>query len=953
MDSSVWKDEPDLPDILPSVVPSLPNTLDDTFYKESPNFSNDPQADDLLMDQLKLHSASAKLSSTVITQHDLAKDDAIYKSSTITTNGDIPLLSDSAAMVSTINDEKIFDFNQFSDPKSFIRYSYRDIPKFLKLIFDTVNSETSSNNKNPLVPAIIVFQMLRYSYFKKKNLRLSNNFFELFINRIYMIIEDDSKGNNTPMVVNKEHFDNNNNNNNNNYDDNDDSQEFVGNSSSSPNTPNLNGKQQSKRQLLQSKVRKKNDIVLIAYWISVINHLYYYLLRQEGFFTKNPLFLKKIVTVLQDLINEFLAGITNRLVDLLDDCVIDYSSIPNLQKGLLFQNDWNFFKRDNSGGVGGGSGNTFQEILDTLYPPNLKQQLQPSPMKFLQVLEAIIYVFKLYNISSILLKNLLSRVLSWIHGSVFNRILANRNKRGKNYLTRTFAIQLRLNLSVIEDWVRSISKNLQQEDIELNPDGKTNEEYYLDDDELKMIIRDYPDDLIDFKFDLSNISRFDTNVRFYNKEEEEKKKKKKIEEEEEKKKKKKIEEEEEKKKKKKNDGNPGNIETPNDEKNKDIPTPNDEKNKDIPTPNDLQIHNDQVLKNIDPTPMINLDEDDEDNSYRTAKIDISSTPLPFISNFYYGSINKIFKYHFQVLYNLLEFLQVGTTYVDALVRSIEDKKLSPKQTEDSINTAFIEFLDQDIIFLNHKQVHYIVKNYKYEVDEPHFGKKITKCLANLGKRVNLGQLSTNRYLKSINYLSPAATTRNRIYGVGVLSIDDDLVYLNLLAGRDFPICLPTRQELISKYGAGMRGNNRETLVANQPYLTIEVRDMVDSIRDQHDYGNFANSEDDEDDEDDEYFNDGDDDNMTRPRMMRDNDRDLDLDAATGMYHSSIFGAAAAGAEKRNNTMFDNNNNNNDDDGFGMTRPESSVAKTWELNGHATKAKSKDKIEHEEIEYNPW
>lgn len=876
---NVWEKSPPITSILPAVPPPLQlnnhldeeSTSDNPFYKELAA----PQEEDELFDNLRLQSALARLTLTIIRPDELNHDDEIYKLATLAEQA---------------SDKEIFDYHTFS-PNTYIKFKYGDIPKFLDLIFSKVNASTLSNNKNPILPALIVFQMLRYSFYKKQNMGLANSFLELFVNRVYLIIEDDINGTllaSTPQPIQGEFED-------------DDSSKSFGQSSVIP-TPKV-----SKKQLMQTKIRKKNDIVLIAYWISVVNHLFYYLLRQDDFFPRNPGVLKKLVSVLNDLVNEFVTGITNRLADLVDDCILNYSSI-SLQKGLLFQKDWNFFKSDH------GPSNTFQEILDNLYPPDLKLQLKPSPTKFVQVLEAIVYVFKLYNISSIILKNLFSRVFAWLDHTVFNKIMANKNKGGRNYLTRTFAIQLRLNMSTVEDWIRSVSKQLEEEAQEMNPGGLNNEEYYLG--ELGMVVRDYPDDIVDFKAELP-VLRFRDNKRFVVKEKKKEKEKEKVKEVKEEQKQQQKEENKDQKLEKEED----TKKDTRDEKKGEV---EDRKDRDgdqqlMPDtpqkPEDPEQDDHFELKTVSPEPFIDLEDEEE----VIAQTNIEDVPPPYISDFYYASLYQIFKQHLQILYNLLEFLQVGSTCIEALTRQVtrqsEKTNKTLKQVNKEICEASEDFLKQDIKWLNWKQIHYIIKNYKYEVEETKIPKAVVKHIGSLAKELSQNpSILKDSDLRFVDYLAPSHSTSRIKSGIGAILSDEYMIYLNPMSGRSYPMCLPTKQELINRFGAGMSGLNRENMERNQPFLDDVTRDMVEEIRDQLELSDDGDS----------------DEEMTRPSQVISPVGEDDMDTLTGQFHDLMFGEASG----RGAGILDD---------MGMTRPENLAVKEWDRGEKGEK----------DLGYNPW
>lgn len=278
--------------------------------------------------------------------------------------------------------EEEFDWNKLVK-NQFIKFNDYDIPSLLDLIFE-FNGKFAHKTT---YPAAVIFQCVRYADHIKESDSLVENFLNLAFTRIRS------------------------------------------------NTSSKGG---------VTSVKKEGDIVLQSYWLSVVNFLYYYLCRDDGFFKRYPKVLQELITTLHSLIIELTNSIEFRLNDLIDDCLMNYVNIPEISK-TLYKNDWNFFKKKHHPKT------TYDEIYLMLYPPSVKEQLKPSPIKITQTLGALLYVLDLHNVSSLITQQTLSCVLYWISTTLFNRVMSHPKK----YFSRAKAIQLRLNVSVVEDWVRS------------------------------------------------------------------------------------------------------------------------------------------------------------------------------------------------------------------------------------------------------------------------------------------------------------------------------------------------------------------------------------------------------------------------------------------------------------------------------------------------------------------
>lgn len=287
------------------------------------------------------------------------------------------------------NTEENFDFNEIL-PKQYIKFDDESISPLMDFIFKLY----SNYHNKPIYVSSIVYQCIRYAHKFLQSEEMVETFIDLFITRIRSVIN-------------------------------------------------------CKSGLVQYDKEIKSDIVMIGYWISTINYLYYYLLRDgESFFKNYPELLKKICDVLQLLMYQLIFSIDNRIESIIENSLLDYDSVPDLN--LDYENDkWKIFSKKNKNSKILKKSN-YDDILEMLYPPSIEKQMKPSPLKIIQILGGLLYVLELYHINGLMKQEIFSDVFYFINCSIFNRLLGN-----KKYSSRAKAIQIRLNLSMIEDWLRS------------------------------------------------------------------------------------------------------------------------------------------------------------------------------------------------------------------------------------------------------------------------------------------------------------------------------------------------------------------------------------------------------------------------------------------------------------------------------------------------------------------
>lgn len=329
-------------------------------------------------------------------QADGSTGNGFYQSNDIFTNDNT-----SSSNIGTTTSSGLFqdDFNFNKLLKNqYIMFSDYDIPSIIDLLFklnDQFNHKTT-------YPAAILYQCVRYADHVKENDILVENFLNLAFTKIRATFTTSTTG-----VANVYH----------------------------------NG-----------------DIVLQSYWVSVLNFLYYYLLKDDSFFKRYPKVLEDLSVTLHSLIIELTNSMKFRLEDLVDECLLYYTNIPEISS-TLYKNDWNFFKKKPQAN----KKSSYDEIYQMLYPPSLKDQAKRSPIKVVQTLGALLYVLDLHHVHPIITQETLSIVFHWLGSTIFNRIVSQ-----KKLLTRSKAIQIRLNLSILEDWARSNNRQPKLKDGELD-----------------------------------------------------------------------------------------------------------------------------------------------------------------------------------------------------------------------------------------------------------------------------------------------------------------------------------------------------------------------------------------------------------------------------------------------------------------------------------------------------
>ncbi|KAI7869580.1 DIL domain-containing protein [Spinellus fusiger] len=170
----------------------------------------------------------------------------------------------------------------------------------------------------------------------------------------------------------------------------------------------------------------------LAFWIVNVSQLLYYLRKDTGLVNTTV----HCQLVLSELISETYGSLVTdteqRLERILEPAMLDYEQITGLEQ-VDFTDDWHrFFRRSRTS-------KTEKEVLVG----------QSSPESVTSLLSSILYVLKSYQVHPSIVTQATAQFFYFLSCETFNRILMN-----KKFLCRSKALQIRMNLSAIEEWVR-------------------------------------------------------------------------------------------------------------------------------------------------------------------------------------------------------------------------------------------------------------------------------------------------------------------------------------------------------------------------------------------------------------------------------------------------------------------------------------------------------------------
>lgn len=183
------------------------------------------------------------------------------------------------------------------------------------------------------------------------------------------------------------------------------------------------------------------DMTILAFWASNATLLLHYLKKDAGLVEATVHFQAQLAELINEIFILIVRDAERRIDKVLDPAMLDHETIPGFED-ITFQNEWKIFKTKKK---------VKEEPPERRYrPPSPKQRAKPAPRNVTSLLSSTLFVLDLYDVHSVITAQITSQLLYWIGSELFNRIMSNRK-----YLARTKAMQIRMNISVLEDWART------------------------------------------------------------------------------------------------------------------------------------------------------------------------------------------------------------------------------------------------------------------------------------------------------------------------------------------------------------------------------------------------------------------------------------------------------------------------------------------------------------------
>jgi hypothetical protein len=184
-----------------------------------------------------------------------------------------------------------------------------------------------------------------------------------------------------------------------------------------------------------------DDMTIHAFWISNTLLLLHYLKKDPGLMAVSIEFQVKVSELLHESYLTLLHDAERRISRVLDSAILENETIQGLDE-LTFGDEWRLFRHKTRQNPKSPGRSRFRT-------PSPRRRAEPSPRNVTSLLSSIQFILETYDIHAVIIAQCQAQLFYWLGAELFNRILVK-----KKYQARSKAMQIRLNVSALEDWLR-------------------------------------------------------------------------------------------------------------------------------------------------------------------------------------------------------------------------------------------------------------------------------------------------------------------------------------------------------------------------------------------------------------------------------------------------------------------------------------------------------------------
>jgi len=231
--------------------------------------------------------------------------------------------------------------------------------------------------------------------------------------------------------------------------------------------------------LLLKKLQKKPDINLNIFWLTNLLQLSCYLKKDTELVVNTVEYQYEISELVNEYYINLIEHLEERLEDVIEPSLMQYNTIPGIED-IKFESSFSRLGRRMGFKAQLEKGNSRLPKKSTKISGSRLAQF--SPQTVINILSSILRALRIYRVHTSVIQQIIQQLLYFINSEIFNRLLTD-----SDYCCRSKAMQIRLNISNIEDWIRETIQFISDLDSKEIEDVEEGHQYFINNQFMRQL----------------------------------------------------------------------------------------------------------------------------------------------------------------------------------------------------------------------------------------------------------------------------------------------------------------------------------------------------------------------------------------------------------------------------------------------------------------------------------
>ncbi|ORX57907.1 hypothetical protein BCR36DRAFT_580469 [Piromyces finnis] len=230
---------------------------------------------------------------------------------------------------------------------------------------------------------------------------------------------------------------------------------------------------------LLKKLQQKPDVNIYIFWLTNLLQLLCYLKKDTELVVSTVEYQYEISELVNEFFINLIQHLEERLEDVIEPSLMQYNTIPGIDE-IKFESSFSRLGRRMGFKASLEKGNSRLPKKSTKLSGSRLAQF--SPQTVINILSSILRVLRTYRVHTSVIQQIIQQLLYFINCEIFNRLLTD-----SDYCCRSKAMQIRLNISNIEDWIRETIQYISDLDSKEIEDVEEGHQYFINNQFMRQL----------------------------------------------------------------------------------------------------------------------------------------------------------------------------------------------------------------------------------------------------------------------------------------------------------------------------------------------------------------------------------------------------------------------------------------------------------------------------------